>query len=273
MDKLATVQENAQAEIDAEKERQLAQRRRNTRIVRFALPQVDENSALLPTDKWAMDALWDFAKKNKSFHRNAGGLAGSALGSVATLVAGTIGVFAVSGVVAVAAVAVAGLGLAGFLAKKAHDFFGKLKTETVAEMRTDIGKKYVELKASELKAAWQKKKDELAQKKAAEKAAKAEAAAKAETAKPVEAATAATTAATPANTATAKEETPKPKGDSGNVKTDVGGWLLKKAMEQAQKHKEKKDAAAKTDVKPGDTPATGSEQPAKKNNPPPPKAA
>lgn len=254
MDKLATVQENAQAEIDAEKERQLAQRRRNTRIVRFALPQVDENSALLPTDKWAMDALWDFAKKNKSFHRNAGGLAGSALGSVATLVAGTIGVFAVSGVAAVAAVAVAGLGLAGFLAKKAHDFFGKLKTETLAEMRTDIGKKYVELKASELKAAWQKKKDELAQRKAAEKAAKAEAAAKVETP-----ATDATVAVTPK---------PEEKKAGGSVKNDVGGWLLKKAMEQAQKHKEKKDAAAKTD-----TPAATGEQPVKKNNPPPPKAA
>lgn len=258
MDKLATVQENAQAEIDAEKERQLAQRRRNTRIVRFALPQVDENSALLPTDKWAMDALWDFAKKNKSFHRNAGGLAGSALGSVATLVAGTIGVFAVSGVVAVAAVAVAGLGLAGFLAKKARDFFGKLKTETVAEMRTDIGKKYVELKASELKAAWQKKKDELAQRKAAEKAAKAEAAAKVETPAPD-----ATVAVAPK-----PEEKKAATTQPAKPKNDVGGWLLKKAMEQAQKHKEKKDTAAKTD-----TPAATGEQPVKKNNPPPPKAA
>ncbi len=100
-----------------------AERRKHNRLVRYLLKgKVDENSVLLPTDKWARAAVWDFAKTNKSLHKNAGGMAGFALGAAAVVVAGVFSAVAVAGIAPVVAIAAATLGVAGFFAKKAHDF-------------------------------------------------------------------------------------------------------------------------------------------------------
>lgn len=250
----ATVTDDKAKEREARQD-ELAARRKDRRLVLFLLKgQVDENSALLPTDKWAKEAVWDFAKKSKSLHKNAGGLFGFAAGALAVVGAGIAGAVAVAALAPVAAIAAVTLGVSGFFAKKAYDFFGRLKGETLAELRTDIGKKYIELKMSEIKAAFEKKKEELARKRAAEKALK--------DAEPKPAVAPAAEVKPAVEARPADPAAPKPANDPVGT---VGGWLLKKAMEAAAKKKDK-DAAPPAN----DTPAAPATD---KKTPPPPKAA
>lgn len=260
----------------------LAAHKKNTRVIRYLLKgHVDENSALIPDDKWALNAAWDFAKKNKSLHKTAGGTVGFAFGSLLTVVAGVVGAFLVTGAAPIAAVAVGAIAVAGFLGKKSYDFYNKFKTETLPELRADIGRKYLELKVGEVKAAWAKKKEEHEKKKAAEKAAKA-----LEAAKPVVAPVTAPVIA-PAVTATEapKPEVKKPEEKKPEVtpapvaKADdkpqtavgaVGSWLLKKALEQANKKKDPAPPAVQDKTTTQDNQPPAAE---KKKEPPPPKVA
>ena len=119
----------------------VAERQKKTRLVRYLLKgKVDENSALLPTDDWAKAAVWDFAKTNQSLRKTVGGMAGFALGAVAVTVAGVFGAVAVAGLAPVLAVAAVTLGVTGFFAKKAYDFFNAFKSETLPQLKADIGK-------------------------------------------------------------------------------------------------------------------------------------
>ena len=194
------------------------------------LPQVDPNSALFPPDEWIKKTSWAVLRDSKNFHRTAGGIAGFGAAALATVGIGIAGALAVTGVVPVVAVAAATLGIAGFFAKKTADFVKRFKTETVPELKMEIGKKYVEYKMSEMKAAFDKNRAALAAKRRAE--AEAKAAPKPDTPK-VEAPVAAAPVAE-------KKETPAPAKDG---KGALGSWLLKTALDQAQKKKPQAPAA------------------------------
>ena len=188
MSTTATTQEQAAAE---DKAPQKEEKKRKTRIANWALPDIDENSALLPTDKWIIDSLKDYAKNSKGFKSTLGKMAGFALGGVATLAAGVVGALIVFPAAApLAVVAAVSLVATGIFGKLAHSNVKKFKTEVLPDLRKDMGKKYLELKASELKSAWQKNMEERKKQRETEKAAKAaqeaEAAAKAAAEKPAE---------------------------------------------------------------------------------------
>ncbi len=200
--------------------------KKKTRIAQMMLPQVDPNSALFPPDEWIKKTSWAFIRDNKSFHRTTGGIAGFGVAALATVGIGIAGALAVTGVVPVLAVAAATLGIAGFFAKKTADFVKRFKTETFPELKIEIGKKYLEYKMSEMKAAFDKNRAALAAKRKLEAEAKA-AAPKVE----------APVAAAPV---VEKKETPAPAKDG---KGALGNWLLKTALDQAQKKKPQAPAA------------------------------
>lgn len=204
--------------------------KKKTRIAQMMLPQVDPNSALFPPDEWIKKTSWAVLRDSKNFHRSAGGIAGFGAAALATVGIGIAGALAVTGVVPVIAVAAATLGIAGFFAKKTADFVKRFKTETVPELKMEIGKKYVEYKMSEMKSAFDKNRAVLAAKRKAE--AEAKAAQKADTPK-VEAPVVAAPVAE-------KKETPAPAKDG---KGALGNWLLKTALDQAQKKKVQPPAA------------------------------
>jgi hypothetical protein len=204
--------------------------KKKTRIAQMMLPQVDPNSALFPPDEWIKKTSWAVLRDSKNFHRSAGGIAGFGAAALATVGIGIAGALAVTGVVPVVAVAAATLGIAGFFAKKTADFVKRFKTETVPELKMEIGKKYVEYKMSEMKSAFDKNRAALAAKRKAE--AEEKAAQKADTPKVEAPAVAAPVAE--------KKETPAPAKDG---KGALGNWLLKTALDQAQKKKVQPPAA------------------------------
>lgn len=200
--------------------------KKKTRIAQMMLPQVDPNSALFPPDEWIKKTSWAVLRDAKNFHRVAGGIAGFGAAALATVGIGIAAAFAVTGVVPVVAVAAATLGIAGFFAKKTFDFVKRFKTETVPELKMEIGKKYVEYKMSEMKSAFDKNRAALAAKRKAEAEAKA-------TAPKVE-------APVVAAPVVEKKETPAPAKDG---KGALGNWLLKTALDAAQKKKPQAPAA------------------------------
>lgn len=196
-----------------------------TRIARFALPQIDANSALLPSDKWIIDTAKGFLKTNKSLHKTAGKIIGFSLLGLAALGAGVAGaVLLLPAALPVAGVALASAAVTGFSGFKVHKQVKVFKTETLKELREHIGKKYLEYKMAELKAAWQRKADERARAKAAQKAA----AAAQQTATPAAPAPTAEPAKPSLGVAPPAAKPDKPDGG-------FGSWMLKKAMEKAQK--------------------------------------
>lgn len=221
--------------------------KKKTRIAQMMLPDVDPNSALFPPDQWIKDTAWAFIRDNKSFHRTTGGIAGFGIAALTTVGIGIAGAFAVTGALPVVAVAAATIGIAGFFAKKTADFVKRFKTETFPELKMDIGKKYVEYKMSELKAAFDKNRAALAAKRKAEAEAKA-AAPKVETPKaetqPAEIKKVeAPVAAAPVPE---KKEAPTASGKGAPAsggKNVIGNWLLKTALDQANKKKTQAPAA------------------------------
>lgn len=212
---------------------QNAARKPKTRIARFALPQIDANSALLPPDKWILSTAWDFLKNNKSLHKTMGRLAGFAGLGLVALGAGIAGAAMVfPAVLPLVATAVATLALAGFAGVKAKQQVDLFKKETLKELKEHIGKKYLEYKMAELKAAWQRKAEARAKEKAAQKAD----ATNAQQAPPPSTAA----ALTPAPEApVTKPEAPAEKNptekSAEKPAAGFGSWMLKKAMEKAQK--------------------------------------
>jgi len=223
--------------------------RKKTRIAHMMLPQIDADSALLPPDKWIIKTTWELIRDNKSVHKTVGGMAGFALAGVATVVAGVIGAFAVAAAAPALAIGAATIALAGLFGYKTRSFAKQFKAETLPSIQSDVGKKYVEYKMSELKAAWQRNVEEKRKQREAEKAAKAAAPkveapkveSKAETSKTeapkVETPKTETpkAEATPAEVATPEKKAPEKKSIGGAF----GEWALKQATERARKLKEK----------------------------------
>lgn len=223
-----------------------------SRIARWLLPQIDAHSALLPPDKWILKTAYEFVKDNKSFHDTMGRAAVYAGGGLLSVIAGTVGaivLFPLALPMAAAGLAAAGAALfAGFRAKH---HFDKFKEQTLPELRAEVGKKYLDYKMSELKAAWQRNMDE--RRKQREEAKKQKAEAKLPEAKKPEVKAETPKAETP-KPETPKAETPKPDTAQQKKPSDkktLGGAFAelarKMAEERARKLKEQeaKDKAAK----------------------------
>ena len=145
-----------------------------SRIARYLLPQIDPHSALLPPDKWILRTAYEFVKDNKSFHDTMGRAALYAGGGFGAVIAGTIGAIILFPLaLPMAAAGIAAIGAAMFAGFRAKHHFDKFKEQTLPELRNEVGKKYLDYKMSELKAAWQRKIDERRKQKAEAKNQKA----------------------------------------------------------------------------------------------------
>lgn len=187
--------------------------RKKTRLAHLMLPQLDPNSALLPPDKWILSTLRDIVTGNRSFQRTLGGAAAWSLAAAGAVAGGIAAAFLLPAAVA------AGAGLlaaaAGFFSvRKARTHLADFKSETLPGLRTEIGRKYLEYKMSELKAAWAKNLEARRQQKAAEKP---------KTADPAPAA-----APTPAPETT-------PAAEKKDFKSTFGDWAAKIADKRRQK--------------------------------------
>lgn len=132
-----------------------------SRIARWLLPQIDAHSALLPPDKWILKTAYQFVKDNKSFHDTMGRAAVYAGGGLLAAIAGTVGAIVLFPLaLPMAAAGIAALGTALFAGFRAKHHFDKFKEQTLPELRAEVGKKYLDYKMSELKAAWQRNLDE-----------------------------------------------------------------------------------------------------------------
>ena len=200
------------------------------------LPQIDPNSALLPPDKWIKSTAWDFIKNSKSLHQTVGKAAGFAALGLAAIGTGITAAVMLPLALPLAGAALATLGITAFSGLKIRQQLKVFKAETLPELQKHVGKKYVEYKMSEMRAAWNKKAEERKAQKAA--------AAKPETPKAEPVVEAPKPIATPVP-APANDEKP------ANLGNTLGNWMLKKALElAAKKQNGKPDApAAEKDAK------------------------
>ncbi|MEZ0225610.1 MAG: hypothetical protein ACAH83_13725 [Alphaproteobacteria bacterium] len=219
---------------------------KKTRIARLLLPQIDANSALLPPDRWILRTAYEFVKDNKSFHNTMGRAAAYAGGGLTAVIAGVVGAVVLFPLaLPMAAAGLAALGAAFFATKKAQKHFEKFKEETLPELRNEVGKKYLEYKMSEIKAAWQQKMDERRKK-------KSEAKPKPETKAPETKQPEATNPVTPTVTptpqpasTTEKPATTQKSGEKKSLGSAFAEMARKIAEERAKKALEKKDSVKK----------------------------
>lgn len=222
---------------------------KKTRIARLLLPQIDANSALLPPDRWILRTAYEFVKDNRSFHNTMGRAAiyaGSGLGAV---IAGTVAaVLLFPLALPMAAAGLAALGAAFFAGRKSKQHFEKFKAETLPELRKEVGKKYLDYKMNEIKAAWQQKLEERRKKKA-ETATKPKTPEKQPEAKKPEEKKPETSAAVTPNpqpaATTEKPASPPKSGEKKSLGSAFAEMAKKIAEERAKKLLEKKDAVKK----------------------------
>ena len=252
-------------------------KKQSSRIARFILPQIDPESALLPPDKWILRTSYEFVKDNKSFHDTIGRAAAYAGGGLAAIVAGTIGAIVLFPLaLPMAAAGIAAIGVAVFAGFRARHHVEKFKEQTLPELRTEVGKKYLEYKMSELKAAWQRNLEERRKQKAEAK--KQPATPKPEAAKPetkAEAPKPATEQPKAPETApvVATENKPAPTEKKTEKKTLGGAFaeLARKMAEESARKRKEQDAkaaskdnapdAAKTDAQKTDAPKAADPKP------------
>jgi hypothetical protein len=198
-----------------------------TWMARKMLPDLDPHSPLLPTNKWIISTLKDMVKTHKGIRvslKRAGALA---LGGLAVLGAGVVAAVMaptaiVAGVFGAAAVGLASA--AGFFAKKQLE---KIKDNYMDDVQEIVKNKYLEMKANELKRAWQEKavlakraREERQAAAAAKKAAEAKAAAEAAAPKDEKPAA-----------ADAAPDAAAPAGEKTSVLKTFGRWAALKAKE------------------------------------------
>jgi hypothetical protein len=204
--------------------------KKKSRIAHWLLPQIDENSALLPSDEWVKTTVRSIIKEDKGFRKAAGrilGFAGLGLAAIAGGIVAAVLLFPAAIPMAVAGAAA--LGVTGFAAKKTRDGVNRFKSENIPALKETVGKKYLEYKAAELKAEWKRKQAAYRAKKAAEKAEKEarEAAEK----KAAAAAQALAEQAAAEKKAAEKANPPAEKGIRG-----FGKRMLREAMKRAQEN-------------------------------------
>lgn len=226
-----------------------------TRLARMMLPEIDPHSALLPTNKWIINTLKDMVKTHAGIRGCLKRAAGFALGGLAAIGAGIAGMVMAPTLLVAGAVGVASVGAAAASGYFARAQVMKIKTDYMGDVQDIVKNKYLEMKANELKRAWQEraaqvkrereaKRAQEAERKAAE--AQAQASAAVEKQKPADAAPAADTAAAP--------EKPR-----ASVFKTFGRWAALKAKEGAHAIEDKIHDAL--DDKPkGDTPANNASE-------------
>lgn len=226
----------------------------DTRLARIMLPDLDPHSALLPTNKWIIDTMKTMVKSNAGIRGKLIRAGSFALGGIAAIGAGIAGAviaptLLVSAAIGVAAAATAGI--AGFFAKTQ---LVKIKTDHMKDVQEIIKNRYLEMKAEELKRAWQERAAKVRQEREAARA--AEAARKAQAA--------AEQAAKPAPEAKPQEPAAeKPVPSKGAMLKTFGRWAASKAKEGAHALEDKfHDALEDKPAKPANSDAAA---PARKN--------
>jgi flagellar biosynthesis GTPase FlhF len=233
-------------------EQQKTTPRPKTRIARILLPQIDANSALLPPDKWILRTAFDFIKGNKSLHDTiirTAAYAGAGLTAVVAGVVGAVVLFPLA--LPMAAVGLAAVGAAAFSGFRAKFHFERFKKETLPELRNEVGKKYLDYKMSELKAAWQRNLDERRKKKAEAKTNAAPKEEKKAEAPQPEVKKEPAPAATNDKTAVAEKAPEKKPAEKKSLGSAFGELARKLAEERTKKLLQQKQD---TDAKKNDTP-------------------
>lgn len=218
-----------------------------TRLARIMLPDLDPHSALLPTNKWIIDTMKTMVKDNAGIRGKLIRAGSFALGGIAAIGAGIAGaVMAPTLLVsaAIGAAAVATAGLAGFFAKKQ---LVKIKTDHMKDVQEIIKNRYLEMKAQELKRAWQERAEKVRIEREAKRA--ADAARKAQQA--------AEQVATPAADAKPQESAAaKPAPSKSAMLKTFGRWAAGKAKEGAHAIEDKiHDALEEKPAKPANSDA------------------
>lgn len=222
-----------------------------TRLARMMLPEIDPHSALLPTNKWIINTLKDMVKTHAGIRGCLKRAAGFALGGLAAIGAGIAGVVMAPTLLVAGAVGVASVGAAAASGYFARAQVMKIKTDYMGDVQDIVKNKYLEMKANELKRAWQEraaqvkrereaKRAQEAERKAAE--AQAQASAAVEKQKPADAAPAADTAAAPEKS---RASVFKTFGRWAALKAKEGAHAIEDKIHDALDDKPKGDAPAK----------------------------
>jgi len=234
-----------------------------TWLARKMLPEMNPHSPLLPTNKWIIATLKDMVKTHKGIRTCLKRAGAFVLGGVAALGAGVVAAVLAPGLLvagAAGAVAIGLAGVAGFFAKKQLE---KIKTDYMGDVQEIVKNKYLEMKANELKRAWQEK---AAEAKRAREARQAEAAAR----KAAEAKAAAEAAALKEQKPAAPETAEKPAAPAEKKTSALktfGRWARQKAKEGIHAAEDKIHDALEDKKETGaPKPANGSAPPQNDNN-------
>lgn len=229
-----------------------------TRLARMMLPDIDPHSALLPTNKWIINTVKDMVKTHAGIRGCLKRAAGFALGGLAAIGAGIAGVVMAPTLLVAGAVGVASLGAAAASGYFARAQVMKIKADYMGDVQDIVKNKYLEMKANELKRAWQERAAQVKREREAKRAQEAErkaAEAQAQATAAVEKQKTAN-AAPAADTNTAPE---KPAQSRASVFKTFGRWAALKAKEGAHAIEDKIHDAL--DDKPkGDTPANSASE-------------
>ncbi|HCS23942.1 MAG TPA: hypothetical protein PLW48_04550 [Alphaproteobacteria bacterium] len=228
----------------------------DTRLARMMLPEIDPHSALLPTNKWIINTVKDMVKTHAGIRGCLKRAAAFTLGGIAAIGAGIAGAVMAPTLLIAGGIAAASLGAAagfGFFARREGL---KIKTDYMGDVQEIVKNKYMEMKANELKRAWQERaaqvKREREEKRAAEAARKAaEAQAKADAA-----------AAPQKPEEPAKTDAPQSEGKAASMLKTFGRWAAVRAKQGAHAIEDKIHDALE------DKPQNGAGDASKKNAPP-----
>lgn len=237
----------------------------DTRLARMMLPEIDPHSALLPTNKWIINTVKDMVKTHAGIRGCLKRAAAFTLGGIAAIGAGIAGAVMAPTLLVAGGIVAASLGAAagfGFFAQKQAM---KIKTDYMGDVQEIVKNKYMEMKANELKRAWQERaaqvKREREAKRAAEAARKAaEAQAKADTAAAPQKPDA--PAQTDAQPDATKPDAPKSEGKAASMLKTFGRWAAVRAKEGAHALEDKIHEALE------DKPQNNAGDAPKKNAPP-----
>lgn len=126
-----------------------------SRIVRFLLPSIDPQSALIPSDRWILRAVRDSIAEQKQLVPAALKSFALGLGALGALALGTAGAILAAAAVPATACAVTGIVLAAACGKKFFDKLQDIRTRILPEVGEHVKAKYALLKINEIKSAWQ----------------------------------------------------------------------------------------------------------------------
>lgn len=228
----------------------------DTRLARMMLPEIDPHSALLPTNKWIINTVKDMVKTHAGIRGCFKRAAAFTLGGIAAIGAGIAGAVMAPTLLVAGGIAAASLGVAagfGFFARREGL---KIKTDYMGDVQEIVKNKYMEMKANELKRAWQERAAQVKREREAKRA--AEAARKA-----AEAQAKADVAAAPQKPEEpAKTDAPKSEGKAASMLKTFGRWAAVRAKEGAHALEDKIHEALE------DKPQNGAGDAPKKNAPP-----